>query len=63
MDVPHVDEILLRLTRDAKVGHASFVDDTYLVEVLVERLAGLVDGYDRRLLKVVRRDPQGTDEL
>ena len=63
MNAPHVNEILLRLARNTKVGHPSFVDNTYFVEVLVERLAGLVDGDDSRLIEVVCRDPQGTDEF
>ena len=61
--VSHVDEVLPGVVRRPEVYHPPFVDEADLVKDVVERFAGLVDGDDSRLVEVVRRNPQGTDEF
>jgi hypothetical protein len=49
-------EVRLRSISRAEVSHATFVDHTDFVKVLVELLAGLVDGtVERRMVSVAMR--------
>ena len=61
--VAHIDEILSRATGRSEVGHSALVDHTHFVEELVQGLAGLVDGDNRRHPAKLGRDPEGSDEL
>lgn len=61
--VPKVDEILARLLGRSKVCHLTLVDDANLVEEIVERLSGLVDGDDRRHPGHIGSNTKRLDEL
>lgn len=61
--VTHVDEILPGTVRRAEVRHPTLIDHTNLVEKLIERLSGLVNGDDRRKTANVSSETEGLHEF
>lgn len=61
--VPHLLEISQGFIRRSEIREAPRVDDAYFVEMLVEGLAGLVDGDDGGEAHGVGGDSEGLNEF
>lgn len=61
--IPHVDEVLSGTVCGAKIGHATFVNDAYFVEELIEALSRLIDGYKSSEVPEICSDAQSLDKF
>ena len=61
--IAHVDEVLPRLARAAKIYHVTFVKKANLIKKVVQWLSSLVKGDDRCHASDVCSDAEGLDEL